>query len=144
MTDVWTDIAAEFLHLYPRGTRLLAVAGADAGRSRRAADDLAAALTAAGQSVERVHSDDVDSAALRDVVISPFRANDTAGTVLIVSGPAALLAPEARGMWNFTLWQLAGDEQPHTIASALVDVTDPEHPTRRFADYCALPAAFGS
>ncbi|CAH0148554.1 hypothetical protein [Microbacterium foliorum] len=144
MTDVWTDLAAEFLHLYPRGTRLLAVAGADAGRSRRAADDLAAALTAAGQSVERVHTDDSDSRALRDVVISPFRANDTAGTVLIVSGPAALLSPEARGLWNFTLWQLAGDEQPHTIASALVDVTDPEHPTRRFADYCALPAAFGS
>lgn len=144
MTDAWTDIATEFLHFYPRGTRLLAVAGADAGRSRRTADDLAAALIAAGQSVERVHSDDVDSPALRDVVISPFRANDTAGTVLIVSGPAALLGPEARGMWNFTLWQLAGDEQPHTIASALVDVTDPEHPTRRFADYCAFPAAFGS
>lgn len=144
MTEFWSEIAGEFLHLYPAGGRLLAVAGADADRSRRAADDLASALTTAGQQVERAHSADGDEETLRNDVIAPFRANDTAGTVLIVSGPATLLGPEARGMWNFTLWQLAGDEQPHTIASALVDVTDPEHPTRRFADYCALPAAFGS
>ncbi|PCE14579.1 hypothetical protein AUC47_03075 [Microbacterium sp. SZ1] len=144
MTDTWTGIAAEFLHLYPRGKRLLAVAGADAERSRRAADALAAALTDAGQTVAREHTVDGDDEALRAGVITPFRADAADSTVLIVSGPAALLSEKSRGLWNFTLWQLAGDEQPHSVASALVDLTDPANPSRRFADYCALPASFGA
>ncbi|MFS0854106.1 hypothetical protein [Microbacterium sp. 179-I 3D4 NHS] len=143
MTEIWSDIASEFLHLYPTGARLLAVAGADAERSRRAADDLAAALTATGHRVERAHTADGDEEALRSDVIAPFRA-DRSDRVLIVSGPAALVSASARGLWNFTVWQLAGDEQPHTAASVLVDVTDPDAPTRRFADYCALPSAFGA
>ena len=144
MTDAWNGIAGEFLHLYPRGNRLLAVAGADAGRSRRTADDLASALEAAGQHVERAHSEDGELTALREEVIAPFRTAPQDGRVLVVSGPAALLDESARGMWNFTLWQLAGDEAPHSVSSALVDVTDPDAPTRRFADYCALPASFGA
>lgn len=144
MTDVWNGIADEFLHLYPRGNRLLAVTGADAERSRRTADDLAAALTAADQNVERTHTDDGDATALRADVIAPFRAAPQDGRVLIVSGPAALMAENARGLWNFTLWQMIGDEPPHSVASALVDVTDPDAPFRRFADYCALPSSFGA
>ena len=60
MTDVWADISSEFLHFYPRGRRLLAVAGANAERSRQAADDLLSALTASGQQVVREHSPDGD------------------------------------------------------------------------------------
>ena len=143
MSDVWSDLASEFLHLYPRGRRLVAVSGADAERSRRAADDLAAALTAADQQVERGHVDDEDEAALRADIIAPFRAAD-APTILVVSGPEMLVAPTARGLWNFIVWQLAGDEPPHSIASALVDLTDPDNASRRFADYCALPSSFGA
>ena len=144
MSDAWSDISAEFLHLYPRGRRLLVVAGADAERSRHAADGLAAALTAADQQVERQHTDDGDEQVLRTDVIAPFRASPDSGSVLVVSGPPALLSETARGLWNFIVWQLAGDEAPHAIASALVDVTDPANPTRRFADYCALPSSFGA
>ncbi len=142
MTDVWTGIAEEFLHLYPRGARLLAVAGADAERSRTVADAVGAALEAAGPQVQRVHSEDGDAEDLRAQAIAPFRAGGQGDRVLLVSGPAALFSPTARGMWNFLLWQLAGDEPPHTIANALVDMTDPAHPVRRFADYCAVPASF--
>ncbi|KAG4080585.1 hypothetical protein HA402_004111 [Bradysia odoriphaga] len=144
MSDVWAGIAGEFLHLYPRGGRLLAVAGADAERSRRAADDLGAALTDAGQTVERAHSADGDEQALRAEVIAPFRADAAADRVVIVSGPAELLGAGPRMLWNYALWQLAGDEPPHTVANAIVDVTDPAAPTRRFADYCAAPAAWGA
>ncbi|OAN36561.1 hypothetical protein [Microbacterium sp. H83] len=144
MTAAWDDIASEFLHLYPRGRRLLVVSGADAERSRRAADDLAAALTAAGQTVERAHSADGDGQALRADVIAPFRAAESAGTVLVVSGPAALIDEDTRGLWNHIVWQLVDAEPPHSIASAIVDVSDPENPTRRFADYCALPASYGA
>ncbi|MCI1019250.1 hypothetical protein HWD99_11475 [Microbacterium sp. C5A9] len=144
MSDVWTDISSEFLHLYPRGRRLLVVAGADAERSRRAADDLAAALTSADQHVERAHSADGSEQQLRDEIVSPFRQREDSGSVLIVSGPAPLLSESTRGIWNYILWQLAGDEPPHSIASAIVDVSDPANPRRRFADYCALPASFGA
>lgn len=144
MADVWTDLSSEFLHLYPRGRRLLAVAGADAERSRDSADALAAALTAAGVEVERRHSADGDEETLRSEVIAPFRASAASDAVLVVSGPAALLSETARGMWHHVVWQLAGDEAPHTVAGAIVDVTDPANPIRRFADYCALPASYGA
>lgn len=144
MTDVWTDIAAEFLHLSGSGTRTVAVAGEDAERSRQAADAIASALTGAGQQVDRAHSADGDEARLRADVVAPFREPPRSDRVLVVSGPAALLNEAARGMWNFSVWQLAGNEPPHSVASALVDMTDPDNPTRRFADYCALPAAFGA
>lgn len=144
MSDVWSGIADEFLHLYPKAGRLLAVAGADAERSRVAADEIAASLTAAGKEVERVHTADGDEQRLRSEVIAPFREDALRDRILVVSGPASLLSASARGIWNFTVWQLVGDEPPQTAASALVDVTDPAHPTRRFADYCALPSAFGA
>ncbi|WP_337005559.1 MULTISPECIES: hypothetical protein [unclassified Microbacterium] len=143
MTDVWADIASEFLHLYPRGRRLLAVAGADAERSRLAADGVSAALVAAGQQTEIEHSDDGGEKAVR-ATVTAFRNAPKGDDILIISGPAALLAEGTRGMWNFAVWQLAGDEPPHTIAAAIVDLTDPTHPTRRFADYCALPASYGA
>lgn len=141
--QIWDDVAGEFLHLYPRHGRLLAVAGADADRSAAAADELADALERAGQTVQRVVSDG-DESVLRESTIPAFREDRHSDRVLLVSGPPSLLTPSARGLWNFSVWQLAGDEQPHTAASALIDVTDPTHPTRRFADYCALPAAYGA
>ncbi|MBO0980474.1 hypothetical protein [Microbacterium sp. SD291] len=137
MSDVWAGIAGEFLHLYPRGGRILAVAGADAGRSGVAADHLEAALLAAGQTVERFAASDAGEHALRSDVVGPFREDPKRERVLLVSGPATLLGDRARGMWHFTLWQLAGEEPPYTVADAMVDVTDPEHPVRRLADYCA-------
>lgn len=144
MTDAWHGIAEEFLHLYPAGRRVLAVAGADAERSRTAADALASALVAAGHEVERSHNADGDEQTLRTDVVAPFRSGPKADRVLVISGPASLLSPTARGMWNFTLWQLVAEEPPHSVASALVDLTDPAHPIRRTADYCALPASFGA
>jgi len=143
MTDVWADIASEFLHFYPRGRRLLAVAGADAERSRQAADALTAALGAVDQPVVREHSADGVEAELRPVVAS-FREGPKSDDILLVSGPATLLGERTRGMWNYAVWQLAGDEPPHTVAGSIVDVTDLAHPARRFADYCALPASYGA
>lgn len=143
MTDVWADIASEFLHFYPRGRRLLAVAGADAERSRLAADALSAALSAVDQQLIREHSAEGDETGLR-ALVTAFREGPKSDDVLLVSGPATLLGERTRGMWNYAVWQLAGDEPPHTVAGSIVDVTDPAHPIRRFADYCALPASYGA
>lgn len=143
MTSAWTTIAREFLEHYPTGRRLVVVTGADQARSLRTADSFTAALIDAGESVEQVTSDG-DENSLRAEIISPFRADRSTSAVLVVAGPATLARKSARGMWNFILWQLVGDEPPHAAASALVDVTDDTAPVRRFADYCALPASYES
>jgi hypothetical protein len=144
MSDVWDGIADEFLHLYPRGRRLVAVAGADAERSRAAADALSAALESRGHAVQRAHTPDGADERLRADIITPFRASSESDLVLVTSGPAALVEQRSRGLWNFIVWQLAGEESPHTIANAIVDVTDSDRPSRRFADYCALPSSYGA
>lgn len=136
MTDAWSGIASEFLHLYPSGARLLAVAGVDAERSRRAADDLAAALSASGQTVERAHSADADERMLRAEVVAPLRADHVRDRVVVVSGPGGLLDESARRLWNSAVWQLAGEEPANTEAAAIVDLTDSARPTRRYADFC--------
>lgn len=136
MTDVWSGVAGEFLHLYPRGRRLLAVAGADAARSRRAASDLGAALRDAGASVDLFHAETVDEQALRSLIVAPFRQGDDGDRVLVVSGPTALADETIRRLWHSTIWQLAGDEIANTDAAAIIDVSDPAHPTRRYSDFC--------
>ncbi len=144
MVDLWDGIAGQFLHLSPHGVRILAVAGAETERSRLAAEGVAAALERAGSVVLRAHADAVDETALRETLVTPFRADRSEDRVLVLSGPAGLLAPSVRGMWNFTVWHVAGDEPPHSAASALVDLTDAARPALRYADYCALPAEYGA
>lgn len=136
MTEAWQGIAAEFLHNYPSGARLVAVTGADPTRSRLAADGVARALEAGGVAVERADASQTDAARLRAELVAPFRRDRSRDRVLVVSGPEALISDEARGLWHFTLWQSAGDEPTHPGASSLVDVTDPKHPFRRYADAC--------
>lgn len=142
--ELWDQLASEFLHLYPSGGRLIGVAGADADQSSTAADGLAQALERRGQVVQRWHSADGDETSLREGPIAQLRLDRNAERVLVVSGPGALLSPSARGLWNFSVWQFGAGEQPHTAASALVDLSDPGRPQRRFADYCALPPSYGS
>ncbi|WP_406249217.1 hypothetical protein ACI7YT_04155 [Microbacterium sp. M] len=136
MTDAWDGIALEFLHNNATGARLVVVAGADDNRSRRAADALATALEAHGESVERADTIEVDPSVLREQLVSPFRADREHDRVLVLAGPDRLLADENRGMWHFALWHSAGDEPTHADASALVDMTDPAAPRRRYADSC--------
>ncbi|MFB7252449.1 hypothetical protein [Microbacterium sp. NPDC056234] len=136
MTDAWEGIALEFLHNNTTGARLVAVAGAEHDRSRRAADALATALHAQGEAVERLDTDDSDPALLRAQIVTPFRADRERDRVLVLSGPDRLLADENRGMWHFTLWNSAGEEPTHPDASSLVDMTDPAAPRRRYADSC--------
>ncbi|MGF6822506.1 hypothetical protein M2317_001410 [Microbacterium sp. ZKA21] len=136
MTDTWEAIAGEFLHNNATGARLVVVAGAEHDRSRRAADALATALEAHGESVERADTHAVDPALLRERIVAPFRADRARDRVLVLSGPDRLLADENRGMWHFTLWNTAGDEPTHPDASSLVDMTDPTAPYRRYGDSC--------
>lgn len=131
----------EFLHSYARGSRLIAVASPERDRSAAFAARLATAFSGRGITARSEVPDAADAGVLRSEVVGPFR-SARENAVLVVAGDACLLDDTRRGMWHFSIWLMAGDETPHTAATALVDVTDPENPSRRFADYCAVPDTF--
>jgi hypothetical protein len=140
-TALLDSVVDEFLHSYSRGSRLIAVSSPDRDRSAAFAASLTAALTARGITTTSVVPDAPDADTLRSRVVGPFRSTRE-NAVLVVAGDAGLLDDTRRGMWHFSIWLMAGDETPHTAATALVDVTDPQHPFRQFADYCAVPDTF--
>ncbi|MDN4616294.1 hypothetical protein P5G50_17740 [Leifsonia sp. F6_8S_P_1B] len=157
MTDTSTDraafyegIAAEFHQHYTRGPRFIAVTGVPGADPASAADDLGAALRAAGETVERASvAAGTDPDAFRQEVVVPFRTHEG---VLVVDGPG-LLEPAFRGFFNFSLWVEHDPERsadwsfvstgrkdplgaPREVASVLLDDLDPERPRRLFADSC--------
>ena len=83
----------------------------------------------------------------RDQPIEPKWVTAKHDAVLIIDG-AYLQSKELRGLWNFTVWVQDGAEpsaveakyisreKPRVLAAANIDVTDPEHPRRRFTDSC--------
>ncbi|GAA5152891.1 hypothetical protein GCM10025768_21660 [Microbacterium pseudoresistens] len=137
------DLVDEFLHAAPRGPRLWAVASVDEERAASFATDLSTTLGARGIAAATIAAGDVSADALRADVTGPFRARGEDAVLLVTGGPGAL-DEQHRVLWHFSVWLLAGDETPHTAASALVDVTDPSYPTRRFGDYCAVPPTWRS
>jgi len=122
---------------------MIAVSSPDRARSSAFATALAAAFTARGIVARSETPDAADAETLRTELVSPFRsAREEA--VLLVAGDERLLDGSRRGMWHFSVWLMADGEVPHTAATALVDVTDPQHPSRRFADFCAVPNDYRS
>jgi uridine kinase len=82
--------------------------------------------------------------AARDVPFEPDWVTAPADAVLVIAGPL-LLRPDVRGVWNMTIWLDTGsadapvypdDLRPRQLATAIVDLHDPEHPRRVFADSC--------
>lgn len=140
-TTLHADLLDEFLRSYPRGSRLIAVSSPDVDRSAAFAETLAGILQERGIAASAVAPDTADTDTLRDEVVGPFR-SAREDAVLVVAGDAGLLDRPRRTMWHFAVWLLADDEAPHTAATALVDVSDPQHPIRRFADFCAVPDGY--
>lgn len=149
-TSFYEGIAAEFHQHYTRGPRFIGVTGVAEADPAAAADALADALRAAGETVERASVPaGADPDAFRQDVVVPFRAR---GGVLVVDGPG-LLEPAFRGFFNFSLWVEHDPERsadwsfvstgrkdplgaPREVASVLLDDLDPERPRRLFADSC--------
>ncbi|MBO9578343.1 MAG: hypothetical protein J7480_06185 [Microbacteriaceae bacterium] len=148
------ELRDEFLSLYPRGRRLVAIDGDDGARRTRFADALGGVLEAGGATVVRASAPGgaafaETEAALRASVVDPFRAGATSrdpDAVLLVDG-ALLLQPELRGIWHWSIGLLGAPEirlpepggpivRAPRDPSAIVDDTDPEHPRRVFADSC--------
>lgn len=81
----------------------------------------------------------------RDVPVEPGWASTGADAILVVSGEFAQ-RDELRRTWNASIWLESRlvppnplyrrELDPRALASAIVDVTDPDHPRRTFADAC--------
>lgn len=81
----------------------------------------------------------------RDMPVEPRWSTGPKDAMLIVAGEQLQVA-ELRGQWNYSIWLDDGatdpksayvkKAKPATTATAIVNVEDPEHPRRVFADSC--------
>lgn len=144
-SDTLQALATEILHNYARGRVLVALDGPDRAGTAAFADDLAAAVVAAGHAAERASvpaaGDGYDEASFRAEVVDPLREpGDPADVLLLVDG-ALTDHPELSGLWNYALWvvgESVADRSPagRVRANAVIDNSDPEHPRRLFDDAC--------
>jgi hypothetical protein len=150
--DLLDAVVRLVLAQYPAGPRVLAVdAAAVTAELTAFADDLAAALAAAGQTVRRADAGTADGDdALLSEVLEPFR--ETGGDAVLVLAGAELQRPAIRGRFAATIWvDLPGEAgaaapiddayragRPREDATIVVDLRVPERPRQLFLDYCVL------
>ena len=126
--DTLDALASEIMHNYGSGFALVAISAVETETATSFASELGDSLEAAGRTVSATVVDGPDLPA-RDE-----------GTMYLVTGTAAT-DPALAGHWNYSIWledrDANGiDRTTRAAASAIVDVTDPEHPRRVFADSC--------
>ncbi len=79
--------------------------------------------------------------ALRADLVAPFRSTGAGPGVLVVHGHGTL-DPGVRGLWRWSMWveqeqgRLERRADVKIAASAILDVSDPEHPRREWNDAC--------
>jgi hypothetical protein len=135
--DTIHALAEEALQNYGHGRVTLAVDGMDAAITAQFADDLAVELRDQGHEVERgTVAPDATADGLRSSLVGPFRMAGGGDAMLVVDG-STLLGPQLRGFWNFSV-RLDGAEPSidRADATAILNLSDPEHPRRVFADSC--------
>jgi hypothetical protein len=119
--DVIDEFARELTSVYSRGKAAIAVQAHDATESLTFANELSAAIAATGR-----------SSRVSDV------ADAVDDTVTVYGGDVTMDAANAT-RWNVTVWldhALDADRARRKDSGVVFDVTDPEHPRRRFADSC--------
>jgi hypothetical protein len=131
--DTLDALAAEIVHNYRSGFAVVGIASVDVDDAVDFASSLAAALEDAGRRV-RVVRLDLDSATI------PSRIDDDADMLNIVTG-SVTTKPSIVSQFHFTIWLENADAHgldrtARAAASAIVDISDAEHPRRVFADSC--------
>lgn len=132
-TAPYDAFAKEILHNYRTGRRLVAVDGTRPEVAAGFAAHLVDALRRAGHEADTAEVGDD----FRASTAEPFRSGE--GAAVLVAHGTGLHAPGLLGIWSYTFWLDSGDPVPGSadrLSTAIVDVTDPEHPRRNFADSC--------
>lgn len=120
--DTLDALAAEISQNYGSGFALVAITAENPDVAASFATDLAGSF---GDRPTRVIAADGPPLPSR---------TDNPDTIVFVTGAATADAEN----FNFTVWLESDriDRTTRAAASAIVDVTDPEHPRRLFADSC--------
>jgi hypothetical protein len=120
--DTLDALAGEITQNYGSGFALVAITAEDTDVATSFATDLAGSF-----------ADRPTRVITADAPPLPSRA-DNPDTIVFVTGPVTADAEN----FNFTVWLESGriDRTTRAAASAIVDVSDPEHPRRLFADSC--------
>ncbi|WP_248703254.1 hypothetical protein [Curtobacterium sp. MWU13-2055] len=140
-TDTMAAIVAEVIAQVGTNRTVIGIDGQDGTDLEHVAATLVAGFEHHGVSAMAATAPSTDPDTLRDEVVAPFRTTGAGDGVLVVHGHG-LLAPGVRGLWRWSLWveQEAGRLERRAdvkiAASAVLDVTDPEHPRREWNDAC--------
>jgi hypothetical protein len=134
-------IAQEVIAQVGTNRTVVGVDGQDGVDLERVAQGLVSGFERHGVSAMAAAAPSADVDDLRSGLVTPFRTTGAGEGVLVVHGHGTL-APGARGLWRWSLWveQDAGRLERRAdvkiAASAILDVTDPDHPRREWNDAC--------
>jgi len=144
-------IAAEITQNAGTARTVVAVDGQPGTDLEHVAEGLVAAFRQQGVKAMHAAASSTDVDALRAEIVDPFRTIGTDAGVLVLTG-TRLLAGAVRPLWRWSMWverdpdlHVADDDayaaylqhdDPKAHASAVLDVSDPEHPRRNWNDAC--------
>lgn len=134
-------IAAEVIAQVGTNRTVVGVDGQDGTDLERVAAGLVAGFQQHGVQAMAAAAPSPEVDTLRADLVAPFRSTGEGPGVLVVHGHG-VLAKGARGLWRWSLWveQEAGRLERRAdvkiAASAILDVSDPEHPRREWNDAC--------
>lgn len=140
-TDTMAAIAAEAIGQVGTNRAVVGVDGPAGTDLERVAAGLAAGFRSHGVPAEAAAAPSADADTVRADLVVPFRSTGEGPGVLVVHGHG-LLAPGPRALWRWSLWAERDEDRLERradvklAASAVLDVTDPEHPRRDWNDAC--------
>jgi hypothetical protein len=139
--DTMAAIASEVVAQVGTNRTVIAVDGQDGTDLEHVAGALVAGFEQHGVHAMAAAAPSADPATLRTDLVTPFRTTGAGEGVLVVHGQG-LLAPSTRTLWRWSLWveqetgRLERRADVKIAASAVLDVSDPEHPRREWNDAC--------
>ncbi|MGU3408548.1 hypothetical protein ACLBWP_00440 [Microbacterium sp. M1A1_1b] len=140
-TDTMAAIANEVIAQVGTNRTVIGVDGQDGVDLERVAAGLVQGFESHGVSAMAAAAPSADVDELRSGLVAPFRGTGAGAGVLVVHGHG-VLGTGARGLWRWSLWveqetgRLERRADVKIAASAVLDVTDPEHPRREWNDAC--------
>jgi hypothetical protein len=140
-TDTMAAIAGEVIAQVGTNRTVIAVDGQDGVDLEHVASALVAGFEQQGVHAMAAAAPSTDADVLRADLVTPFRTTGAGDGVLVVHG-TGLLATGTRTLWRWSLWveqesgRLERRADVKIAASAVLDVTDPDHPRREWNDAC--------
>ncbi|WP_167051989.1 hypothetical protein [Salinibacterium sp. ZJ77] len=151
-----SDLVDEFRHNYPHGRTTFAVDALPGDDVMPLVEAVAEEFEARGLAVSRIGiPDDRSADAFLALILPAFRTDaDMPADAVLVAHGTGLHAPGIVDVWSISVWATSTTDpdpddpqlrrylrevDPPRRSDVIIDVSDPLHPVRRFADWCAVP-----